>query len=115
MQSFDHITIDDPEFSYCAAGASPMVFVFERPKHKPATPEQIADFRRREKICRANGGTVFGSEYTLGRKNPTFSRTAVERLIKLVKRTYPKLDVYTHWNGEGCYTLSVGARNNPKE
>lgn len=99
-----------PEFRYCAIGARPFVFVFDRPRFKTPTPKQIAEYQANEKIVKAHGGVMLRSEYELAGENPTLTAQDVHEAVKQVLLDNPDLELVDTWNGIGCYTLSVGCR-----
>lgn len=97
-------------FSYCAVGATPLVFVFNRSRNIEPTEAQLEDYRRRRVIVEANGGYMNKSPYQCAGENPPFSKQEVNEMIAAVFRDNPDLVLDHHWNGLGCYSFSVGAR-----
>ena len=95
-------------FKWCAKGANSFVFLFERSRYIPLSPEGLAEYRRRLAIVRANGGHMILEEYQAGGQNQVLTESDVKEMITAVQRDNPDLTVVTHWNGAGCYTLSVG-------
>src|SRR5258706_8601321 len=104
--------IRHPEFQYCSVGHDvPIVFVFGRDVWMKPSAEQLADYDRREAIVKENGGLMRLQRWETAGKNPSFTKDDVEAAIAVVKSAHPRLDVYTNWNGAGCYSMSIGARH----
>ncbi len=105
-------TCAHPEFSGFHKGSfrSPThygVFCFERPVHKTATPAQIADYRRREKIVHDNGGTMILAENEIAGENKPFSKQECDAMDRAITTANPGLRIADRWNGVGVYGYSV--------
>lgn len=104
-------TIEHPWFQYVTAGASPYTFIFNKPEWSTQDPVALAKWEANDKIVRAHGGRMLEDSYRVGRTHqPPFTEAEVKKLIALVCKHHPKLSIYTHWNGAGCYSLSIGAQ-----
>lgn len=88
--------------------SKPCVFVFERPYWRHATDEQIAEYRRNTEIVEKLGGRMIRQEWEIAGENPPISADEVRAIIEAVRRDNPDCTIIKHWNGEGCYTMSVG-------
>lgn len=87
---------------------NPHVFVFERKRWITATDDQIAEYRRARSIVESLGGSMNRREFEIAGESAKFSDSEVQEMIAAVTRDNPKAKVIQHWNGAGCYTLSVG-------
>ncbi len=105
-----------PLFAYLSTGAwddapqnldRPCVFVFERSRLIKPTKEQIEKYRADESIVKSHGGLMLRREYEIGGEAPVLSRDEVEGILAAVTRDNPEATIVAHWNGEGCYTMSV--------
>ena len=47
-------------------------------------------------------------EWEIAGESQPLSAQDVEDILKAVRSVYPTAKVITHWNGKGCYTMSVG-------
>lgn len=105
--------VDHPHFERCAKGShtneAHIIFVFNRPMYPTPTAEQRADYERRQKIVRANGGHMTRPLHEELGKLPPFSRKDVAAIKRLVAKTHKNLRVVDHWNGVGVYSLTVAA------
>lgn len=100
-----------PWFQYAARGACPITFIFNKPEWSVQDPDARAVWEANNKIVQAHGGRMIEDGYRVGRTHqPPLTLKEVKKLIALVRKHHPKLDIYTHWNGTGCYTLSIGAK-----
>lgn len=87
---------------------NPIVIAFERSDYKKPTNEQILEFRIKEKIVESLGGRMDGYEFQCGGMNPRFYTGDIINMKKFAKNKYPNLKIIDTWNGEGCYTFSIG-------
>lgn len=88
--------------------AKPVVFVFERKSWLAPTPEQIAEYRVSRRIVEQLGGSMNKQEHEIAGKAELLSAKDVRDILRAVRRDNPNAKVIDHWNGEGCYTMSVG-------
>jgi hypothetical protein len=116
MSKYDKLKVQHPEFAYCGEGMvnTPIVFVFNRRLFKEPTQQQLAEYDKSAAIVERHGGYMRILRHEAGGKNAPFTKAEVDAAILAVKRAHPRLEVYTHWNGVGCYSLSVGAREKAK-
>lgn len=114
MRTISSRKVKDPEFLYAApAFLATIAFVFDREHFKTPTDKQLAKFDAARKIVEAHGGHMNRARHELAGPNKRFSHADVRRFYRLVRAAHPDLDVYTHWNGAGCYSASIGARMKP--
>jgi|SRR6266850_4508623 len=84
------------------------VFVFERARWITPTPEQIREYRSNKKIVEKLGGHMCKMEHESAGESPRLSKQDVQEILKAVSRDNPGVKIIEHWNGENCYTMSVG-------
>jgi hypothetical protein len=102
-------TCSHPEFAqYFAGGACPHVFVFERRRFRPLEADALAEYQKNREIVEAHGGHMDVREWEAGGQNPKFTAEEVALMVEAVAEENPDLVFNSTWNGEGCYTLSVG-------
>ena len=114
---FGKFSCPHPLFRYSSPGAwsgspggliRPYVFVFERCRFLTPTAEQLADYRVRSGIVEGLGGHMDKKEWECAGEAPPLSLFDVKKILLSVKKAHPDATVIQHWNGEGCYTMSVG-------
>jgi hypothetical protein len=113
----DSIRIDHPNFRFVgerAVNGYPYV-VFERPLYNDPTPEQIADYRKRQETVESLGGRMTISEYEIAGQTLVFTAAECETMCAAVEASLPEWEVIETWNGRGCRTLSVGIRRRRTE
>lgn len=86
----------------------PGVFVFERQSLLDPTAEQIAEYRLAKRVVESLDGHMNKQEHEIAGKAERISAQEVNSILRSVRRDNPKAKVISHWNGEGCYTMSVG-------
>ena len=110
-------TCSHPLFSYASNNgwcecpenlSNPWVFIFERPRWKKPSKEQVDKYRQNQAIVEALGGYMRIQEYRLGGESPLLAKADVEDILAAVSRDNPTGRIVQHWNGEGCYSMSVG-------
>jgi uncharacterized Fe-S cluster-containing radical SAM superfamily protein len=84
------------------------VFVFERSRWIKPSAEQIAKYQKSRQIVERLGGTMGKREFEIAGEAPVLSAEEIAEILAAVRRDHPEATVISHWNGEGCYTLSVG-------
>ena len=92
----------------CGNLRNPWVFIFERPRWKKPSSGQVEEYRRNSTIVESLGGYMRKQEWELGGESPLLSKADVEDILSAVARDNPIGRIAQHWNGEGCYTMSVG-------
>ena len=110
-------TCSHPLFKYASQNSwsncsrvvhDPWVFVFDRSLWKTPSREQIDEYRRNKVTVEQLGGYMRRSEYSVAGENPALSKSEVEEILAAVVRDNPTGRIVDHWNGEGCYMMSVG-------
>lgn len=106
----EHTKLDHPFFSYYTKGHHvPIVFVFNKPMRSEPDPEKIEEYERCKAIVEKHHGYMRQSQYEFTcTEQPRFTEVDVQELIKLVQKKFPRFKLLEHWNGVGCYTLSIG-------
>jgi hypothetical protein len=88
--------------------AHPCVFVFERSRCLKPSPEQIAKYQNSRRIVERLGGHMDKMEWEIAGESPPLSAEETVAILAAVCRDNPDAKVISHWNGQGCYTMSVG-------
>ena len=91
----------------------PCVFVFERPRWRTPTPEAIASYRAAEQTVQHLGGSMNKREWEIAGEAAPLSGAEVQAIVACVEKCNPGATVIQHWNGEGCYSVSVGVELAP--
>lgn len=108
----DSIRIAHPEFRYVgerAMNGYPYA-VFERPLYNQPTPDQIADYRKRQETVEKLGGRMTIQEYEIAGQTPVYTAEDCAALIALVEASLLEWEVFETWNGAGCRTISIAIR-----
>lgn len=93
---------------------TPCVFVFERSRWATPTQTQLEDYRRRKETVQSLGGIMVQREHEIAGENALLSAYTVRQIRAAVRKEYPKAKIIAHWNGTGCYTMSVGVDLSPE-
>lgn len=104
-----NLTCSHPDFKYAVTdGACPVVMIFSRQMYKTPTEEQLNEYRRNKKIVEDHGGVMKLSENEFPGLNSAFTSSDVKEMIEISLRENPQCRFIDSWNGEGCYTFSIG-------
>ena len=86
----------------------PCVFVFERSRWITPTPQEISRYQKSRRIVEKLGGCMSKREWEIAGEAQKLSHEEVSEILAAVQRDNPDATIIAHWNGEGCYTMSVG-------
>ena len=118
MNYIDTLKVSHPNFAYCSKGSATnnnhILFIFTRPLYNEPTAEQRSDYERRACIVEANGGHMNKSLHEEAGEFPRFNKKDVADIKRLVARTHKDMRVVSHWNGEGCTSLTVACLSRSK-
>lgn len=105
----DRIKVNHPFYEDCRDGFNlPYVFIFIKPERTEINPEMKLEYERREKIVEANGGRMCKSKHdACTTPLPSFQSWEFKDCIKAVEKLR-RFKIVSHWNGVGCWTLSIG-------
>lgn len=88
------------------------VVIFDKLSRVELTAEQIADYERRAKIVRENGGYMSRGLYEEAGETPRFTQEDRDAMIGAALAAYPEWELRKTWNGEG-HTFSVSLKPKP--
>lgn len=86
---------------------APAVFIFERPRYKKPSKEQLLEYSVKRSIVESLGGHMELSEFELAGEEEPFSERDEGEMILLVNQEHPGAKIVDTWNGVGCYTMSI--------
>lgn len=103
--------INHPYFDafYVHNGKYKYVFVFTKPAYKEPSEVQIANYNLAKKIVESLDGTMNLSEFQIGGKNEPLTKAEIRNIFKTIRYYYPNIKIKDRWNGEGHYSISIGA------
>jgi hypothetical protein len=115
----DHsdLTVDHPLFAWASGGGwnecpegveRPCVFCFERPLWIEPTAWQARKYKVAQWIVERLGGHMVGREHEIAGRSQPLSLRDVGEILMAVQASNPTAKIVSHWNGQGCYCMSVG-------
>lgn len=92
---------------FLMAFAKPCVLVFERSAWAHPTDEQMTEYERKRAIVESLDGRMATQPWETAGRNPPLSAEDVAGILLSVQAEYPNARIADHWNGLGCYSMSV--------